>query len=129
MARGRVTRSVQFEEILQHHTTYLNDEGTALTASDLGKAVMLIGNGMVGLGYTGGDVIGILKKVESDGFVSIQDAGYKEEVPYSSLPVVGDRIVCNGAGSVLPAASNADVGSHKVVSVDTVNEKCTLKLD
>jgi len=50
MARGLITRSVQFEEIDAHFTTYLNDTGTALTASDLGKVVVLIANGMVWLG-------------------------------------------------------------------------------
>ena len=129
MARGQITRTIQFEEILEHHTTFLNDTGTAMDSDDLGKAVMLIGNGIVGLGYDGGDIIGILKKIEADGVVGVQDAGYKEEVPYSSLPVVGDRVVCNGAGSVKPVGSSAAVGSHKVVSVDTTNEKVILKLD
>lgn len=129
MARGRITRTVQFEEILEHHTTFLNDPNSALVVADLGKAVVLIANKTVGLGWDGADVLGILKVVESDGVVSVQDAGYKEDVPYSSLPAVGDRIVSNGAGSVKPIASSAGVGSHKVVSVNTVNEKCILKLD
>ncbi len=129
MAKGLVTRTVQFEEILQHHTTYKNDPDTPLTTSEIGYAVVMIANKTVGLGLDGADVIGVLKVVETDGFVSVQDAGYKEEVPYSSLPVVGDRVVANGAGSVKPAASNASVGSHKVISVDTTNEECILKLD
>lgn len=129
MATGKITRVVQFEELLAHHSTYLNDPNTALTVSDIGKAVCLIDDKTVGFLHDGADVVGVLKKVESDGYVGVQDAGYKEDVPYSSLPVVGDRIVSNGAGSVKPAASNAPVGSHKVVSVNTTDETCILKLD
>ncbi len=129
MAKGRITRSVQFEEILEHHTTFLNDPNSALDADDLGKAVVLIANKTVGLGWDGADVIGILKVVEGDGIVVVQDGGYKEEVPYSALPAVGDRIVSNGAGSVKPIASSAGVGSHKVVSVDTTETEVILKLD
>ena len=129
MAKGQVTRSVQFEEILEHHSTFLNDPNNALETTDIGKAVVLIANKTVGLGWDGADVLGILKVVEGDGIVVVQDAGYKEEVPYSSVPAVGDRIVSNGAGSVKPIASSAGVGSHKVVSVDTTNEEVILKLD
>ncbi len=129
MARGQITRSVQFEEILEHHTTYLNDPNSALTTSDIGKAVVLIANKTVGLGWDGADVLGILKVVEGDGVVVVQDAGYKEEVPYSAVPAVGDRIVSNGSGSVKPIASSAGVGSHKVVSVDTTEEEVILKMD
>ena len=129
MARGLIQRSVQFEEILENHTTYLNDPNNELETTDIGKAVCLIANKTVGFGWDGADVIGILKVVHADGVVVVQDAGYKEEVPYSSVPAVGDRIVSNGAGSVKPVASSAGVGSHKVVSVDTTNEECILKLD
>ncbi len=129
MARGRITRAVQFEEILEHHTTFINDPNDELETTDIGKAVVLIANKTVGFGWDGADVVGILKVVETDGHVVIQDAGYKEEVPYSSVPAVGDRIVSNGAGSVKPVASSAGVGSHKVVSVDTTNEEVILKLD
>ena len=129
MARGKITRSVQFEEILENHTTYQNDPNSELVVGDIGKAVVLIANKTVGLGWDGADVLGILKVVESDDIVVVQDAGYKEEVPYSSVPAVGDRIVSNGAGSVKPVASSAGVGSHKVVSVDTTNEEVILKMD
>ena len=81
MARGLITRDVQFEEIDAHFTTYKNDPGTALTTDELGQVVVLIGNGIVGLGWDGGRIVGILSAVKGDGFVTVQDGGYKEEVP------------------------------------------------
>ena len=126
MARGLVTRAVQFEEIDAHHTTYINN-GT-LTTSHLGMAVVLVANKTVGLGWDGGRVKGILKVVESDSKVVVQDEGFKEDVPYSSVPAVGDRIVSNGAGKVKPVASSGVIGDHEVVSVDTTAETCILKL-
>lgn len=128
MARGLITRSVQFEEIDAHWTTYKNDPGTALTANELGQVVVLIANGTVGLGWDGGRICGILAAVKGDGHVTIQDGGYKEDVPYSSLPVIGDRVVSNGAGSVKPVGSASVIGDHEVVSVDTSNVDVVLKL-
>jgi hypothetical protein len=128
MARGLITRDVQFEEIDANFTTYKNDPGTALDSDDIGKAVVIIANGTVGLGWDGGRICGILAAVKSDGYVTVQDGGYKEEVPYSSLPAVGDRVVTNGSGSVKPVGSSAVIGDHEVVSVDTTNEKVVLKL-
>lgn len=126
MAKGKITRVVQFEEIAENHTTYIND-GT-LTTDYLGKAVVLVANKTVGLGWDGGRVKGILKRVEPDLKVVVQDEGYKEDVPYSSAPAVGDRIVSNGAGKVKPVGSAAGVGDHEVVSVNTEDENCILKL-
>lgn len=126
MAKGLIKRSVQFEEIDEHHTTYIND-GT-LTADYLGMAVVLVANKTVGLGWDGGRVKGILKKVEPDSIVVVQDEGYIEDVSYSSAPAVGDRIVSNGAGKVKPVASSGTIGDHEVVSVNTDDENCILKL-
>lgn len=128
MAKGLSARSVQFEEIDQHHTTYKNDPDSALTSSDIGKAVVLVANATVGLGWDGARIKGILKVVEGDGHVVVQDAGYKEKVGYSTLPAVGDRVVSDGAGKVKPSASDAAVGDHEVVSVDTENEEVILHL-
>ncbi len=128
MARGLIKRSVQFEEIDAHFTTYKNDPGTALDADDIGKVVVLIANGTVGLGWDGGRICGILAAVKDDGIVTVQDGGYKEEVPYSSLPAVGDRVVTNGSGSVKPVGSSAVIGDHEVVSVDATNKEVILKL-
>lgn len=128
MARGLITRDVQFEEIDAHFTTYKNDPGTALTSSELGKVVVLIANGTVGLGWDGGRICGILAAVKSDGYVTVQDGGYKEDVPYSTLVVIGDRVVSDGAGSIKPVGSSTVIGDHEVVSVDTTNEDAILKL-
>jgi len=128
LTTGAITRNVQFEEVAAHHTTFKNDPTNLMVAADIGKAVMLVANGTVGLGWSGGRVKGILKVVEDDGYVVVQDGGYKEEVPYSSLPAVGDRVVLNGAGSVQPVASGSAVGDHEVVDVDTDNEKVILHL-
>lgn len=128
MAKGLVSRTVQFEEIGASHTTYKNDPNTPLTASDIGKAVVLIADKTVGLGWNGADVIGILKVVEDDGYVTIQDGGYKEEVPYAVEPAIGDRVVSDGTGKVKPAGSSSAIGRHAVVSKDTANQKVILKL-
>lgn len=126
MAKGLTARSVQFEEIDQHHTTFIND-GT-LSTDHLGMAVCMVANKTVGLGHNGARVKGILKKVEDDDVVVIQDEGYVEELGYSAAPSVGDRIVSDGAGAVKAALSNACVGDHEVVAVDTEEEEVILKL-
>ncbi len=126
MAKGLVTRGVQFEEIDHHHTTFIND-GT-LTTDYLGMAVCMTANKTVGLGWDGARVKGILKKVEGDDIVVIQDEGYVEELGYSAAPNIGDRIVSNGAGKVKAVGSAAGVGDHEVVAVDTSNEEVILKL-
>ena len=126
MTTGLSARSVQFEEIDQHHTTYINDG--SLAAAQLGMAVCMVANKTVGLGWDGARVKGILKKVEGDNIVVIQDEGYVEELGYSAEPNIGDRIVSNGAGAVKAVASEAGVGDHEVVAVDTDNEEVILKL-
>lgn len=128
MTKGLVAGTVQFEEIGASHATYKNNPTTPLTSSDIGKAVVLIADKTVGLGWNGADVIGILKVVEDDGYVTIQDGGYKEEVPYAVEPAIGDRVVADGTGKVKPVASASAVGRHTVVSKNTANQTVILKL-
>jgi len=127
MAKGLTTRGVQFEEIDSHCTTFKND-GT-LDSDYLGMAVVLVANATVGLGWDGGRVKGILRKIESDSKVVVQDEGYAEDVPtHDDAVAVGDRIVSDGAGAVDAVGSAAGVGDHEVVSVDTDADTCILKL-
>ena len=128
MAKGMIARTVKFEEIGAGHTTYINDPTNPLTNNDINKAVVLIADKTVGLGWNGADIIGILKRVEDDGFVTVQDEGYKEDVPYSTEPAIGDRVVSDGTGKVKPAGSTSAIGRHSVVSKDTSTQKVILKL-
>ena len=128
MAKGMIARTVKFEEIGAAHTTYINNPTNPLTINDINKAVVLVTDKTVGLGWDGADIIGILKRVEDDGYVTVQDEGYKEEVPYAVEPAIGDRVVSDGAGKVKPAGSTSAIGRHSVVSKDTANQKVILKL-
>lgn len=85
-----------------------------------GKAVTITGNGTVGFGNAGNPLLGKLDKYESDGYVTVQDAGYAvlPGVP-GSLPTAGDFLVVNGAGAV--QASVGAVGPTRAVSVNSTD--------
>lgn len=124
MARG----GVDFEGIGARYTTYKASTSlkSIVAASGVaaveGKAVTITGNGEVGFGSAGDPLLGKVDKYESDGYVTVQDAGYAEFPGVSgSLPTAGNYVVVNGQGAVV--ASAGATGPAKAVSVDATNLK------
>jgi hypothetical protein len=85
-----------------------------------GKAVTVEGNATYGFGSDGDPLKGIIDKYETDGNMTVQFAGFKEDVPCisGSLPTAGKFICVNGSGSVSQVAST-NVGPAYAVSVDS----------
>jgi len=82
------------------------------------KAVTLVGNGKVGFGNAGDKLLGKLDKYESDGYVTVQDAGYASMPGVSgNLPTYNDFLVVDGNGAV--TASTGAVGPARAISVGT----------
>lgn len=123
---------VSFEEIGLHLTSF---KSTGLTANDAptggdsntGAAVTMVDNATVGKGDAGDKLVGQVKKYESDGIVSVADAGYLTIGYSGSAPTLGESVECDGDGKVQIATSN-NVSTNIVVSVDTTNKLVTFKL-
>lgn len=83
-------------------------------ATQVGMAVMMTGQGTVGLVTTGSEVYGQLVKVDNDGYCTIQDEGYCS-LPFSGAPAYTQDL--NGlvggatAGQVKPATVVPAAGS------------------
>ena len=91
-------------------------------SSVIGKAVTLKGNGIVGFGDVGDPLFGKINQYEHDNHVTVQDAGYTEfEGVSGSLPTTYGACVVVSNGAVM--ASTGAVGTSKVVSVDSTNQK------
>jgi len=85
-----------------------------------GKAVTLTGNGEVGFGSAGDKLLGKLDKYESDGYVTVQDAGYASMPGVSgNLPTYNAFLVVNGNGAVMP--STGAVGPARAISVNSTS--------
>ena len=124
MARG----GLDWEGIGARYVTYKANAALVSTvaasgvATVEGKAVTITGNGEVGFGSAGNPLLGRLDKYESDGYVTVQDAGYAELPGVSgSLPTAGNYVVANGQGAVVASAGAA--GPAKAVNVDAANLK------
>lgn len=128
MARAR---SVGFDEISAEDVTFINDPDNLLVAADITAkaAVAAIANKTAGKGNAGDELLGILDVVDG-GFVGVQVGGFKEDVPYNTgnVPVLGGRVVVDGAGKVRAPASVGQ-GRGQVVSIDTEAETVILDLD
>ncbi len=91
-------------------------------SSVIGKAVTLKGNGIVGFGDVGDPLFGKINQYEHDHHVTVQDAGYTEfEGVFGKLPTTYGACVVVSNGAVM--ASTGAVGTSKVVSVDSTNQK------
>jgi hypothetical protein len=124
MARG----GLDWEGIGARYVTYKANAALVSTvaasgvAAVEGKAVTITGNGEVGFGSAGQPLLGKVDKYESDGYVTVQDAGYAELPGVSgSLPTAGNYVVVNGQGAVV--ASAGATGPARAVSVDATNLK------
>jgi hypothetical protein len=121
MGRG----GISFEGIGAQYTTYKLKATDNFTQDDEGKAVTITGSQEVGYGNEGNPLLGVVLRVEADGYGSIQDAGYAE-VEYASgqsAPALGSAVVVTGDGLVSQAASTYSGRMNIVVSQDTTNRK------
>lgn len=84
-----------------------------------GKAVTITDDGQMGYGSAGDPLKGIIDKYEDDNNMTVQYAGYKEDVPCisGSVPDAGKFVCVNGDGAISQVAS-ANVGPAYAVSVD-----------
>lgn len=84
-----------------------------------GKAVTAVGNGVMGFGKAGDPLKGVIAKYETDGHMTVQFAGFREDVPgiSAALPKVNDFVCVDGEGAVSAVASG-NAGPAYAVSVD-----------
>jgi len=71
------------------------------------KAVTCEGDGLYGFGNAGDPIRGIIDKYEADHHVTIQFAGFRENIPGVSgaLPTANEHLAVNGSGAVSEVAT------------------------
>ena len=118
MTRG----GVLFDGIGAHYTTFKLKVADTIVEADQGKAVTPTATDEVGYGSSGDIFLGILERVEGDGYGSIQDDGYctAEYASCSYLPQVGKPVIVNGAGLVSQATTAIVGRSNCIVSVESL---------
>jgi hypothetical protein len=130
-----VDKVLGFEGIGKTCVTMKVTSGDTLT---VGSAVELESDNTVGFGTTGHALFGIVDHVNGNGLVSVQVAGFRENVACNTTtnPVVGGALAVDGAGKVT-ALSTYSVASSAAtivpvmgiaVSVDATNDVATIKL-
>lgn len=92
-----------------------------------GKAVALTGNNTVGYGSDGDPLFGVIRKVESDGYATVQVKGFASGVTADVAKTMGENPVAknaigtlaavDGAGGVKSAADGV-IGRGYITSVD-----------
>jgi hypothetical protein len=96
--------SIDLSEIGFHATTF---SGAGLTASMSGKAVTIVGPGVVGLGTTGHVLLGkIISSNPNGDTYGIQDRGYCELPAGTKIPE-RTNVTVNGSGSVVAGSEVA----------------------
>lgn len=114
----------------------VTDGSYDLTSDDVGSAVALSGDNEVDKGSDGGRLLGRLANV-LEGTATVQIAGVvRLDIDTGkTAPVLGNRVVVNGAGKVYqapalagndPAGGNTAVGL--VLAVDSTNHTCDVLL-
>ena len=71
------------------------------------KAVTCEGDGLYGFGNAGDPIRGIIDKYEADHHVTIQFAGFRENIPGVSgaLPTANEHLAIDGSGAVSEVAT------------------------
>lgn len=129
MARG----GISFDGIGAHYTTFKLKTADTIVEADEGKAVTVTANDEAGYGSSGDVLLGIIGKVEGDGYGTIQDDGYVS-VEYAScaeLPQLNKPVVVNGAGLVSQSTAAIVGRTNSIVSVEalaTANHKVIVLL-
>lgn len=76
-------------------------------ASVINKAVTCEGDGLYGFGNTGDPIRGIIDQYEADHHMTVQFAGFRENIPGVSraLPTANEHLAVNGSGAVSEVAT------------------------
>jgi len=71
------------------------------------KAVTCEGDGLYGFGNAGDPIRGIIDKYEADHHMTVQFAGFRENIPGVSgaLPTANEHLAVNGSGAVSEVAT------------------------
>ncbi len=87
-----------------------------------GKAVTCEGDGLFGFGNAGDALRGVIDKYESDHYMTVQFAGFREGIPGISgaLPTANEYLVVNGSGAVSETATAVN-GAYAVSVDDTAD--------
>ena len=117
--------NISFDGIGEVIATFAAEDAAALAPGD---AVVMTGDGEVGLGETGGQLCGVVVTVAGDGYAGVQIDGLAQ-VNYSgtTAPAVGwELLSTDGTGSV-KAVETGGVACL-VISVDEEAKTAVIKL-
>lgn len=81
-----------------------------------GKAIALTGNNTVGYGSDGDPIFGVIRKVESDGYATVQVKGFACNITASEA-AIGKFAAVDGSGGIKSAADSV-IGRGYITSVD-----------
>jgi hypothetical protein len=90
------------------------------------KAVTCEGDTLYGFGNAGDPIRGIIDKYESDHYMTIQFAGFREDVPgvSAALPTANEHLAVDGSGAVSEVAT--PVSPAYAVEVDNTADVNTV---
>ena len=117
--------NISFDGIGEVIATFAAEDTAALAVGD---AVVVTGDGEVGLGAAGGQLCGVVVTVAEDGYAGVQIDGLVQ-VNYTgtAAPAAGwELLVTDGAGNV--QAAQSDGVACLVVSVDEEAKTAVIKL-
>lgn len=71
------------------------------------KVVTCEGDGLYGFGTAGDPIRGVIDKYDSDHYMTIQFAGFREDVPgiSAALPTANEHLAVDGSGAVSEVAT------------------------
>lgn len=131
MSRG----GISFEGIGARQTTY--NAGNAIKqlveANDrdyvVNMAVTISGAATADFGTDGDCLLGFVDVFENDGYVGVQDRGYRTEIPtVSASPTVGQVAVVDGTGKIKGVANTNKMRTPIIVEVDATAKTATVFL-
>lgn len=108
-----ITVTMSYDSSIVYDPSYY--DGTNHSAQ-VGDAVALVGNGIVGLGAAGAALFGKLVEVESDGVCAVAIAGMLQFTPtVANPPLLGHGVTVDGTGKVSSAATAVDAEAGSLV--------------
>lgn len=108
-----VTVTMSYDSSIVYDPSYY--DGTNHSAQ-VGDAVALTGNGIVGLGAAGAALFGKLLEVESDGVCTVAIAGMLQfPAATTNPPLLGHGVTVDGTGKVSSAATAVDAEAGSLV--------------
>jgi hypothetical protein len=108
-----VTVTMSYDASIVYTPSYYDGSNHS---AQIGSAVALVGNGIVGLGAAGAALFGKLLEVESDGVCTVAVAGMLQFPAATTLPpLLGHGVTVDGAGKVSSAATATDAEAGPLV--------------